>query len=356
MRKVGIFIDGVPVIKAGEVTRNAMIRFSRLASHQVLDQEQSSAHLPVTCYTRTVQQVLAWVEQTSASPGDHRHYDFPMAESLQENARIYTNMMLMGMRPDVLFRMASWICDNFTTTWRSLAHNDLHRIDLWFCHLLWEPQTLLRDPVFRMIVHTFAFGLQHNQLLNLQELQEYLQEDCPTLWEGIRAVGPVRYPTRDLVADLTIFPLSPRWRNLRRPMQPPNARMRLQAHAEATPDSTVASPIQSPVSISPSPRRLITYPITSRRPSPSYANTHTHLSSPTQPSTPSESSFPFADNPIAWSPLPEGWPSTISVSGLRDLGLDGVFMVTVLSSQSSSAASSAVVEEDDDLPYAERED
>jgi hypothetical protein len=75
-----------------------------------------------------------------------------------------------------------------------------------FCRaeMRWGVDDFTRDPVFTMVVHTFAYGLQEQQLSPavLDALNAY-----QTLKEAVVAVGRVPYAIRGLVAAPMIYPL-----------------------------------------------------------------------------------------------------------------------------------------------------
>jgi hypothetical protein len=292
--RVGVWVDGVVILKVGEYNAKNIAHLLSIGRHQLLEEERHSVHLPQILSNYAAHRIFEWVDQALPSTADD--WTIPTMPTLSHiscHARpevrlrimidFYMTLRYIGTRTDVQFEVASQIIDRFRQDWRSMDGFALEELRnaIRSAHKLFHKEgwTLLRDPVVRMVAHTFAYGIQHGMFADLH-LVERVLTGRSALKDFIERVGVVRCPIGSLVATPAIYPL--------------------------------------PVS-----RRAL------REVGGSELFRHGGLGllSPAPLEGPSLGSdvFPFGEYPAASPPL---WSisSTISVEDFRDLGLDGLVM------------------------------
>jgi hypothetical protein len=301
-----------------------------MAHHQLNVEKKPTFHLP-DMSPRIARSVLLFTQTTSATtPSDSQKTRFPVTGRILADVAIYFRLLQVGMRGSVVFSTGENICDNFREKWRKLVPDEIRELDELFheCETLlaWSIPSFLQDPVFTMIVHTIAYGVQQHEFPQT-EVMEATLDQCRVLKEAVIAVGEVHYAIRGLVAAPKEYPL-PKQR--RRGAAGRNFHMQMGS-------TMVQNDFSSPPPISTSPQ-------TPRQASPVVSSASSDLND----------LFPFntypAPSPPPWSP-----PTTITARGLYKLGLD-VYIVADVVDEASEDSSAPPSPTDTDGVEADMED
>jgi hypothetical protein len=224
--RVGVWVDGVVMLKVGEYNAKNIAHLLSIGRHQLLKEERHSVHLSPVLSPRTAQDILEWVDQALPPTADDRTVPtMPCLARAFSHARPELRLSLMidfymalrhiGTRTDVQFEVASQIFDRFRNEWRTMdaialegLRDAIRSVRRIFYREGWD---LLHDPVIMMVAHTFAYGMQHGMFTDLH-LVERVLSGSSVLRGFIERVGSVRYMIRSFVATPAIYPLPVRRR------------------------------------------------------------------------------------------------------------------------------------------------